>query len=80
MGIEPLNFHLQREELELQANLSTWLAHEENQMREKSRESWLQLGDKNTKFFIQWLRLSRLEIISIIFLTRVENQLLILLP
>ena len=50
-GSDPMNNQLHEEELELQASLNTWLAHEENQMRQKSWETWLQLGDRNTKFF-----------------------------
>lgn len=49
--IAPLNAQLQQEELSLQAELGSWLANEENQWQQKSRASWLQLDDKNTKFF-----------------------------
>ena len=37
MGVDPLNSLLHKEELDLQAELGSWLAHEENQLRQKGR-------------------------------------------
>ena len=48
---DPGNVQFQIEELALQDDLGKWLANEEDQWRQKIRESWMQLGDKNTKFF-----------------------------
>ena len=51
LGVDPQNIQFQREELDLQEELGTLLANEENQWSQKGRESWMHLGDRNTKFF-----------------------------
>jgi len=45
------NVQFQIEELALHDDLGKWMANEEDQRRQKSRESWMHLGDKNTKIF-----------------------------
>ena len=44
-------FNCRKQEHELKINLNSWLTVEEDQIRQKSRENWLILGDKNTKKF-----------------------------
>ena len=51
LQIDSNNIQLQQQEQNLKFNLKTWLAHEEEQIRQKSRENWLALGDKNSSFF-----------------------------
>jgi len=51
LSSDPSNIRLQKEEISLQEQLGDWLAREESQWRQKSREDWLHLGDKNTRFF-----------------------------
>jgi len=62
LGTDPINIQLQKEDLKLQDELGTWLANEESQMRQKSRESWMHLGDKNTRFFYSVIKISKLGI------------------
>ena len=48
---DPLSTKLHKQESTLQAALSHWSSLEEGMFRQKSRESCLHLGDKNSKFF-----------------------------
>ena len=49
--LSPLSENLHKEEHKLKSELNKWLAHEEEEPRQKSREVRLQLGDRNTKYF-----------------------------
>jgi hypothetical protein len=40
-----------REEAFIQQELNTWLSKNESMWRQKSRETWLKDGDRNSKFF-----------------------------
>jgi len=46
-----MNYNLHKEEQLLQQQLGDWLSKEKKEQRQKSRESWLKLGNMNTKFF-----------------------------
>ena len=48
---DPTNVQYQNEELNLQEELGSWLGKKEVQWKQKSTESWMHLGDRNTKFF-----------------------------
>ena len=48
---EPPSIHSGDLEASLQAELSKWLLRTQALWHQKSRELWLKLGDKNTKFF-----------------------------
>ena len=80
LGTDRQNTQLQREELDLQEELGIWLANEENQWRQKSREPWMHLGDRNTKFFYSVVkaRQNRYTIYHLIY--EDENLSLICLP
>ena len=43
------DIQLQHEEKDLKTELNKWLMHEEAQNRQKSREKWLLMGDRNSK-------------------------------
>jgi hypothetical protein len=51
LGKNPTDTCLQKEEAELKKNLELWIDLEECQLRQKSKELWLQLGDRNNRFF-----------------------------
>jgi len=40
----PTSVSLQQEDMRLKTDLNKWLSLEEEQLRQKSRELWLQLG------------------------------------
>jgi len=48
---DPVHIGHQQEEARLQKELGGWLSLEEKEIRQKSRESWLELGNRNSKFF-----------------------------
>jgi len=50
----PMDVTLQQLESNLQKEHGKWLANEEDQMRQKSSESWMFIGDKNTIFFFSF--------------------------
>lgn len=56
LDIDPLSSVLHIKEKQLKMELEKWLGIEESQLRQKSRELWLNLGDKNTKFFYSSLK------------------------
>ena len=51
MVINPIDQSLHKEEDALKKDLNIVLAHEESRYRQTSRENWLNLGDRNSKFF-----------------------------
>lgn len=48
---DPFNTILQNEERDLYSQLKTLSANEEEVLRQKSRVTWVQLGDGNTRYF-----------------------------
>jgi len=57
LASQSLSTNLQKFEVQLQAALLFWLGTEEDMLRQKSRESWLHLRDKNTKIFHSALKI-----------------------
>ena len=52
LGTDTGNIQWQKQEKELKFELQRWLAHEEDQVRQKTIENWLaKLGDRNSNFF-----------------------------
>ena len=51
LQLNPCDGDAERKESLIQGELNHWLANKEEEIRQRSRESWLHLGDKNTKFF-----------------------------
>lgn len=56
MANNPTDVSLHNKEEQLKHDLNVCLAHEESQFRQKSRENWLKLGDKNSKFLYSSLK------------------------
>ena len=48
--LTPMDVQLQEEERKLTSELEYWFGLEESRLKQKSREQWLNLGDKNNKF------------------------------
>ena len=51
LALDHMVVHVHKEEVAQIKQLEHWLALEESQLKQKSREDWSLLGDKNSKFF-----------------------------
>ena len=56
MATNPTAISLHKEENQLNKELNVCLAHDESHLRQKCRENWLKLRDKNSKFYFASLK------------------------
>ena len=51
MSTDIRNTELQKQDVQLQANLAHWLDLEEDQLMQKCKDKWLKVGDRKSSFF-----------------------------